>query len=307
MLNNACGSYETAKTGHSALDAALYRNIVAEIAHWLEQFVACALNDYHKFFDTINISSLIIESIHSEYPPVDLALALQQHLAPRVIQVAGFSSTPVSITHSILAGCKQSCPMTKSLLKRSNEELHTKFPRAPPKVYVDDTSMICKLNTWSAVQNALAPCLIRFAKIVSKLKLSLSPKANIVSNHIGLSKKLKNELALHDIHFKTPKTRQGARDLGISFCAGQYRPCALSSNRIKSTKNRNNKINGDAKNNRKAHVLFKGSSFSAMTFGHPACGIAPTNVRRLHTDALAASGIGKGRCTFTLLVIFMGK
>ena len=56
------------------------------------------------------------------------------------------------------------------------------------------------------------------------------------------------------------------------------------------------------------HMFFlKGSSFSAMTFGHPACGIAPTNVRRLHTDALAATGIGKGRCTFTSLDIFYGE
>ena len=306
LLNNACGSYETAKKGHSALDAALYRNIVAEIAHWLGQFVACALNDYHKFFDTINISSLIIESIYSEYPPVDLALALQQHLAPRVIQVAGFSSTPVSITHSILAGCKQSCPMTKSLLKRSNEELHKKFPRAPPKVYVDDTSMICKENTWSAVQNNLAPCLIRFAKIVHKLNLSLSPKANLCTNLPKLSWRLKNELAEHDIHFKLP-SQKGARDLGISFCAGRHRPCSLSSNRIKQTNNRNRKIKKYAKINRKAHVLFKGSSFSAMTYGHPACGIAPTNVKRLESDAVACTGIGKGRDTFTSLVIFYGE
>ena len=123
------------KKGHSALDAALYRNIVAEIAHWLNQYVACALNDFHKFFDTINISSLIIESIYTKYPPVDLTLALQQHMAPRVIQVGGFSSSPVNITHSILAGCKQSCPMTKSLLKRSMVDLETQFPRAPPKVH----------------------------------------------------------------------------------------------------------------------------------------------------------------------------
>ena len=54
--------------GGSAFDAALYRNVVAEIAYWLNQIVACALNDYHKFFDTIDISTLIIESIYTEYP-----------------------------------------------------------------------------------------------------------------------------------------------------------------------------------------------------------------------------------------------
>ena len=45
---NACGSYETAKKGLSALDAALYRTTVAEIAHCLGQFVACALNDFRS-------------------------------------------------------------------------------------------------------------------------------------------------------------------------------------------------------------------------------------------------------------------
>ena len=55
--------------GCSALDAALYRNFVAEIAYWINQIVVCALNDYHKFFDTIEISILIIEPIYTEYPP----------------------------------------------------------------------------------------------------------------------------------------------------------------------------------------------------------------------------------------------
>ena len=84
---------------------------------------------------------------------------------------------------------------------KSNEKLQNMFPKAPPKVYVDDTSMICKESTWSAVQDALAPCLIRFAQIVGKLKLSLSPKANIVSNNKQLSIQLKKELELRNICF----------------------------------------------------------------------------------------------------------
>ena len=120
------------------------------------------------------------------------------------------------------------------------------------------------------------------------------------------SLKLERELEFYNICFKIPK-RQGARDLGITFSAGKQRPCHLSVNRFKNTRNRNNKIKSLTKVNRKAHVLFKGSSFSAMTFGHQACGIAPTNVARLQSDALAATGIGKGRCTFTSLVIFYGE
>ena len=185
---------------------------------------------------------------------------MQQHLAPRVVQFGGFSSSPVTITHSILAGCEQSCPPTKALLKRTNEELETNHPRAPPKLYVDDTSMICKEATWSAVQDTLAPCLIRFAKSANKLNLSLSPKANLVTNCPTLSLKLKRELEFYNICFKIPR-RQGARDVGITFSAGKQRPCHLSVDRFKNTRNRNNKIKSLAKINRKAHVLFKGSSF----------------------------------------------
>ena len=44
-----------------------------------------------------------------------------------------------------------------------------------------------------------------------------------------------------------------------------------------------------------------------MTYGHPACGIAPTNVKKLQSEAVASTGVGKGRDTFTSLVIFYGE
>ena len=40
-------SYDTAKKGCSALDAALARNLLAEVAFWLKQVFGAAFNDYH--------------------------------------------------------------------------------------------------------------------------------------------------------------------------------------------------------------------------------------------------------------------
>ena len=70
LFKNVEGAYEIAKKCFSALDAALYRNKVAEIAYWLNQIGATALNDFHKLFDTINVNNILTESIHCEYPPL---------------------------------------------------------------------------------------------------------------------------------------------------------------------------------------------------------------------------------------------
>ena len=45
-------TYDKARKGSSALDAALARGLEAEVAHWLNQDFLSILNDFHKFFDT---------------------------------------------------------------------------------------------------------------------------------------------------------------------------------------------------------------------------------------------------------------
>ncbi len=99
-------TYDTATEGSSALNAALFRNISAELAHWLGKFCGTALNDYEKFFDTLDVETLLKEAIHTEFPAAELSLALLQHMAPRIIQVAGYSSAPMCICKNILQGCK---------------------------------------------------------------------------------------------------------------------------------------------------------------------------------------------------------
>ena len=207
--------HDTAMKGSSALDAALHRGLIAEVAFWLHEHFCSALNDFHKFFDTIDISVLLREACFVDYPPVELCLALQQHLAPRVIQVCSFSSHQIVITGSILAGCKQSIPMTRTLLYNLMCKLSKKHPNAPPQVFVDDTSMSARNPRWSTVLNRLAPCILDFAKGVKELELSLSSKAMLVASHPKLAKMLQHELANHDIEFKIPKPKEGARDLGI--------------------------------------------------------------------------------------------
>ena len=127
------GTHNTCAKGISAIGAAAIRNLIAEIAHWLNFEVISAFNDLWKFYDSVDIASLLVEAVHTEYPPAELCLALQQHLAPRVIQCSGFSGEPFIINRSILAGCLQSIAMTKAMLYRSMHYLSKKHIHAPLK------------------------------------------------------------------------------------------------------------------------------------------------------------------------------
>ena len=109
--------FDSAAIGSSALLSALWRNLQSEIAAWLGIHSGSIYNDYDKFFDRIDVLTLLTNAIKCGFPTVQLAFSLQQHLAPRLIQANGFSSQPIPIYKSILAGCKFSVAFTRALLK----------------------------------------------------------------------------------------------------------------------------------------------------------------------------------------------
>ena len=257
------------------------------------------------FFDTIDINILLEQALYSEYPTTSICLAMQQHLAPRVIQVSGFASEPVSITHSILAGCQQSVALTRALLNKNMSKLAKEHPDAPPCVFVDDTAMVCSFPKWSQVQNTLAACLIQFAKCVRRLNLSLSPKAVLAVSDFKLGKSLQKELELHGIFFNIA-SRQGARDLGVSHSAGTSRPATILVNRKTKIIQRKNRINNIAKISRRAKILYTGSALPAETWGHQASGLSPSHILAIERDAIRCTGIGTGYCRTIALRVFYG-
>ena len=80
-------AYDTCKTGSSALFAAMIRNVDAEIAMWLKMYAGSIFNDFKQNVDSMNVNILLDEAIHTKYPPVEMCMAIQQHMAPRVIKI----------------------------------------------------------------------------------------------------------------------------------------------------------------------------------------------------------------------------
>ncbi len=67
-------------------------------------------------------------------------MGLLQHVAPRVIQLQGVCSRPVSITRSILAGCKFSVAFTRVYLKEEYNNINQAIiNQARIEAYVDDS------------------------------------------------------------------------------------------------------------------------------------------------------------------------
>ena len=116
----------------------------------------------------MDVVTLLQQGILTYFPPHKMALALQQHLAPRVIQANGFSSKTISIFQSILAGCKFSVAFTRAYLLRAYQKIDTDNPAANLGVLVDDTSFFAQAPTFSQLLDLLAPAEITFAQKVKK-------------------------------------------------------------------------------------------------------------------------------------------
>ena len=70
--------YDKASVGCSALIAALRRNLSAEVAHWLGEEFAAIFNDFERYFDTMDLCTVIEEAFATGFPINMLAFCLQQ-------------------------------------------------------------------------------------------------------------------------------------------------------------------------------------------------------------------------------------
>jgi hypothetical protein len=186
--------FDTCKPGSSALYAALGRALQAELANYAKEICGGLFHDWSKFFDTMNIAVLLIEALQTSYPPVHLAYAMQQHLAPRMIKLHNFLGRPFEVWNSIIAGCLQSVPMTRVYMKRELKNvsdnnqgiIDTSDPLtggfADTQFYVDDTAQTGRDASASAFFNKTMNSFYLFSKTRDRLKLKLSDKGKIVTN-----------------------------------------------------------------------------------------------------------------------------
>ena len=234
------GDFDTSGKGKSALMAAAYRGLEAEIYSYTEEQVIGVFHDFDKFFDTIDLSILIDKAIEHEFPIIDLVMTMLQHMAPRVIQCDGFCSKTIITNTSILAGCKHSVALTRVLFLTGITKICIENPLAAPQLYVDDTAMI------TAGPDELAYVMMSkavkdFIKLSHKLGLKLSSKGVIVAKLPATAKRMVEDLAQIGIIYNNHAT---TRDVGVDFSFSKNPKIRknILKNRIKKSKGTLNKI-----------------------------------------------------------------
>jgi len=296
------GPFDTAGKGKSALLAAAYRSIKAEVYGQTEDQVIAVFHDFEKFFDTIDIPILIEKALELQFPVLDLALTIMQHLAPRVIQCDAFCSKPILVNRSILAGCRHSVALTRVLMLTRITKLNIEHPLVATDVCVDDTAMLTYGERQESLDN-ITRAVIDFANFAHSMHLKLSHKGVIVAKIHQDCKKLAFRLKQKGIKYQV---NDSTRDLGISFANSPKGKRQLINQRTKNANKTGVKIQSLSSISRKAKLLFSGSGFPKFTWGFQVSGMSRMQWLKLETAAANITGIKKGRCRYPTLCIAYG-
>ena len=137
------GFWDDAIKGSSSLQAALRRQLMAEIGHTEGLSTADIFYDMEKFYDSLDPGKLIDAALALDYNAFLLYMGLQVHLAPRILIVGEAYSEVINVTSSIAAGCTQSNSWARQYLFSLLEDVHFRIPGKILQVrqYVDDLAL----------------------------------------------------------------------------------------------------------------------------------------------------------------------
>ena len=116
--------WERAMPGTECRQVALKRAFMTEHHHAMKCTVISVLLEMSNFYDRINLDKLCERWLHSDYPGLHAALAMQIYCGSRILEAEGEASMPLWATHGILAGdpakdihnYTQTCGLTPSAL-----------------------------------------------------------------------------------------------------------------------------------------------------------------------------------------------
>jgi hypothetical protein len=224
---------DLAKKGSCALQAAVKRLLVAEVAQLLGLHSIAAMWDMEKLFGTIDVSILVQEALEAKYPLVDLCTGLAIQTAPRVLQCGSSISQPVEVKRSILPGCKQSVALTRAPMRKLVQATDTQ--EVPLGIYVDDVAQQAVHRDPVHLGAAAMIATTKFARGVLAFKLRISHKSTVVDSKGIIASMAQAALRKMGVKVTVANT---VRDLGLEYSAGRARKDSLQAKRVKWTGHR---------------------------------------------------------------------
>ena len=126
--------------GRSSSDCAFSHNMDAEIGHECGHDVVSVFIDMMKCFETVLLSSLMVEARATHFPLTLAWMCIQTYIQPRLVKAYGSVSYPVVSVQGILAGCSMATSMLMVLLHRSLTATFAIHPTVTPRALIDDVS-----------------------------------------------------------------------------------------------------------------------------------------------------------------------
>ena len=302
--NDCHSTHDACVKGSSAHIAAAVRSTLNEAYTALNHTCINVLNDFSKFFDTVDPTILLRQSMVTGFPTRALVWTLGQHLAPRVIQAEGIVSTPQQVTRSILAGCKHSVAIVKMYLHADLTHMQQTHTQTHISAYVDDITVEARARSTQELAIATIDAMRQFQHISHKLKLTLSEKGQLVCSNLYVGAKVARSLSRLGIPIT--HVRQ-AKDLGQINAAGKPIHRLGARNRLTSTRQRVRGIIKLSRISPLARRLYSGSGFAASTWGQVTRLYSSSNLLQVERDAANATGIHVyGRNLFFTNVVAYG-
>ena len=192
--------HDSAKAGASAVAAADDRALAAELAKLEGMHSLTTLWDLKKFFDSIDIPTLIELAEDLGFPLQQLAMSLIVHQAPRRLKLsAAIGDVIHNLGRSILAGCTNSTSMARAFMREAiGEDWQHTEQGVMSAEHVEDVDQLVIKSTPTSAIIAAASHGVRLGKNLQKLGVKVSTKTKIISNRPKLAKRLQNILAAQE-------------------------------------------------------------------------------------------------------------
>ncbi|CAK0880655.1 unnamed protein product, partial [Prorocentrum cordatum] len=297
-----------AVTGSSALRAFIVAACLNEAAargHSAEAWASLFL-DLGKFYDNINLVTLIKKADALEYPPVELYLCTLMCVAPRVVRASGAYGAPLAPCSSIVAGCNHANNAARMMLCDILELAHRTAPKAWPRQYVDDVQIRAE-GACSIVGHQIATSAASIIRSCEADQLPISGKSALVASHPAVRDAVGATAAAMGLTL----TQAGImKDLGCDTTIGRRRRRVTQAKRASQARQRKKRAKQflrAARWRRRSASLCRTRVRAKQQYDQAATGMTPHDIVRARPVAADMAGITAGRrCTATVLILTHG-
>lgn len=176
---------------------------------------------------------------------------------------------------------------TRNLLHDDVEDIVNCYKDVITEVFVDDTPLHKTGRSQKVLHDRMLGGVMNFDQAVKGLKLTLRPKAVIVSSDRKLVVKLRNSLKKNK---DLLKAKHATRDSGLVYSAARTKIVSQFKQWMIKLTNRSKKIAAISESIKR---ISRASAYTSGTWGHQNTRFSPERLKILKRAALNAAGLAK--------------